>query len=142
METLALYLLKSVIWLAGFTLVFILFLRNERFFLLNRIYLLAGILTSFLFPLISIHYTVVMPVIRTFQTNSAVVSEIQNTGNSIIPDLKIMLLILYVSGVLFVLTLIIRQGRSVLRAIRRSEIITVHPVKLIKTSDYLSLIHI
>ena len=138
MEALALYLLKSVIWLTGFTLVFILFLRNERFFLLNRIYLLAGILTSFLFPLISIRYTVVLPVIRAFQTDSAIVSEIQNTGNSIIPDLKILLLILYVSGVLFMLTLIIRQSRSVLRAIKRSGIITGHPVKLIKTTEYTS----
>ena len=41
MEAFALYLLKSVIWLTGFALVFILFLRNERFFLLNRIYLVS-----------------------------------------------------------------------------------------------------
>ncbi len=138
MEAFALYLLKSVIWLTGFALVFILFLRNERFFLINRIYLLAGILISFLFPLISIHYTVVMPVVRTLQTGNAVVSEIQNPGNGFIPDLKLMLLVFYLSGVLFVLTLIIRQCRSVLRAIRRSEIITAHPVKLIKTADYTS----
>ena len=136
MEAFALYLIKSVIWLTGFALVFILFLRNERFFLLNRIYLITGILTSFLFPLIFIHYTVVLLVVRTLQTGSAFVSEIQNPGSSIIPDLKLILLVLYASGVLFVLTLIIRQCRSVLRAIRRSEIITAHPVKLIRTPDY------
>ena len=138
MEEFALYLLKSVIWLAGFALVFIIFLRNERFFLLNRIYLLAGILISFLFPLISIHYTVVLPVVRTLQTGSAAVAVIQNPGSSFIPELKIMLLVLYLSGVLFLLTLIIRQCRSVLRAVRRSEIITEHPVKLIRTTDYTS----
>jgi TonB family protein len=138
MEAFALYLLKSVIWLAGFALVFILFLRNERFFLLNRIYLLAGILISFLFPLISIHYTVVLPVVRTLQSGGAAVTEVQDPGNSLIPELKIMLLVLYLSGVLFLLTLIIRQCRSVLRAVRRSEIITEHPVKLIKTTDYIS----
>jgi TonB family protein len=139
METFALYLLKSVIWLVGFALVFILFLRNERFFLLNRIYLLAGILTSFLFPLISIHYTVILPVVGNFQSDSAVVSEIQNAGSSIIPDLKLLLLVLYVSGVLFVFTLMIKQGRSVFRAIKKSEIISFHPAKLIKTSDYTSV---
>jgi TonB family protein len=138
MEALALYLLKSVIWLAGFILVFILFLRNERFFFLNRIYLVTGILTSFFFPLISVHYIVVLPVIRNFQTESAVVSEIQNAGSSIIPDLKLMLLVLYLSGVLFVLTLIIKQGRSLLRTIKKSGIISLHPVKLIKTPDYTS----
>jgi len=138
METFALYLLKSVIWLAGFALVFIIFLRNERFFLLNRIYLLTGILTSFLFPLISIHYTVILPVVGNFQSDSAVVSEIQNAGSSIIPDLKLLLLVLYVSGVLFVFTLMIKQGRSVFRAIKKSEIISFHPAKLIKSTDYTS----
>ena len=58
--------------------------------------------------------------------------------NSIIPDLKLILLVLYVSGVLFVLTIIIRQSRSVLRAIKKSEIITFHPVKLIRTPEYTS----
>ena len=138
MDAFAIYLLKSVIWLSGFALVFILFLRNERFFLLNRIYLITGILVSFFFPLISIHYTVVLPVVRDLESGNVVTGEIQNTGNSIIPDLKLMLLVLYVSGVLFILTLIIRQGRSLLRAIKRSEIISFRPVKLIKTHDYTS----
>ena len=136
METFALYLFKSVIWLAGFTLVFILFLRNERFFVLNRIYLLAGIITSFLFPLISIHYTVVLPVVRNYQIENAVVSEIQNQGKSIIPDLKLILSVLYILGVAIVLTLIIRQGRSILRDIKKAEIISFHPAKLIKTPEY------
>jgi TonB family protein len=135
MEALALYLLKSVIWISGFGLVFILFLRNERFFFLKRVYLVAGILTSLFFPLISVHYTVVLPAIRNFQTDNVVTGAIQNTV-SIIPDLKLVLLVLYLSGVLFVLTLIIRQGRSILRTIKKSEIISLHPAKLIKTPDY------
>jgi len=135
MEALALYLLKSVIWISGFGLVFILFLRNERFFFLNRIYLVAGILTSLFFPLISVHYTVVLPAIRTFQTESTVVSEVQNTI-SIIPDLKLILLVLYLAGIVYALFRIIRQGRSLLRSISKSEIISFHPVKLIKTPDY------
>jgi TonB family protein len=138
MESFGLYLLKSVTWIAGFALVFILFLRNERFFFLNRIYLLAGILTSFLFPLISIHYTVILPVIQTVPADNAVVNEIQNTGKSVLPDLKIILLALYASGVLFVIALMLRQGKSVLRTIKKSETISLRPVKLIKTSDYTS----
>jgi TonB family protein len=138
METFALYLLKSVAWLTGFTLVFILFLRNERFFVINRIYLIAGILISFLFPLISIHYTVVLPAIKTFQIENAVAVEVQSSSGSIISYLELMLLFLYVTGILFVLTIMLRQGRSVLKAIRRSEIIKVHPAKLIRTTDYTS----
>jgi TonB family protein len=138
MEAFALYLLKSVIWISGFALVFILFLRNERFFLLNRIYLITGILISFFFPLISIHYTVLLPVVSTVQTGNDLVSEIQNVDKSILPDLKLMLLIFYAVGVLFILTLIVRQGRSVLRAIKRAEITNLNSVKLVKTPDYTS----
>lgn len=58
MESLAIYLFRSVIWLTGFALVYLLFLRNERFFLLKRIYLLTGILASLVCPLFTIHYQV------------------------------------------------------------------------------------
>ena len=58
MEAFALYLIKSVIWLSSFALIFIIFLRNERFFSLNRIYLVTGLLASLLLPFFSIHYIV------------------------------------------------------------------------------------
>ncbi len=61
MEAFALYLLKSVIWLTGFAIVYFLFLRNERFFRLKRYYLVAGILISFIFPLFTFHYQVDIP---------------------------------------------------------------------------------
>jgi hypothetical protein len=38
MEQVALYLLKSAAWLTAFTLVYLLFLQKERFFMLKRIY--------------------------------------------------------------------------------------------------------
>jgi len=136
MEAFGLYLIKSIIWLTGFALVFILFLRNERFFFLNRIYLLSGILTSFFFPLISVHYTVVLPVVGTFQVDSAVADKIQTPAGGILPYFKMILMTFYVLGVFFVLTLIIRQGRAVIRTIKRAEIISLNPIKLIKTPDY------
>jgi beta-lactamase regulating signal transducer with metallopeptidase domain len=138
MEAFSLYLFKSVIWLAGFALVFILFLRNERFFYLNRIYLIAGILTSFFFPLISIHYTVVIPATTGLSTNGAVISQIQESVNGFLYYLKIILPVLYLAGVLAVVTVIVRQGRSVLRAIKKSEVISAQPVKLVKTTEYAS----
>jgi len=46
MEAIGLYLVKSAVWTTGFGLVYLLFLRNERFFLMNRIYLVAGILAD------------------------------------------------------------------------------------------------
>jgi TonB family protein len=138
MEAFALYLLKSVIWLSGFALVFMLFLRNERFFLLNRFYLIAGILTSFLFPFISVHYTVALPPVSNIQVDDAVVSGIQNVKSSNIPDISLLLLILYLSGTLFVTYMIIKQSRSVLRAIRKAQVLPSYPVKLIRTAEYVS----
>jgi TonB family protein len=127
-----------VCWLAGFALIFFLFLRNERFFVLKRIYLFTGILASFFLPLFTIHYTVVLPVIRNFQIESASVSQIQIEGNSILPYLKLILLVLYIMGAVFVLSLIIRQANAVIRSIKKSEIISLRQVKLIKTADYTS----
>jgi uncharacterized membrane protein len=43
METLGFYLLKSVIWLSGFALIYIVFLKDERFFTLNRFYPSQGL---------------------------------------------------------------------------------------------------
>ncbi|MDO8929962.1 MAG: TonB family protein, partial [Bacteroidota bacterium] len=65
MEALATYLIKSSVWLTGFALVYALFLRNERFFTLNRIYLISGILVSIVFPFFTWHYTVVLPIVPT-----------------------------------------------------------------------------
>ena len=129
MEAFALYLLKSVTWLTGFALIFILFLRNERFFFLNRVYLIAGILTSIFFPLISIHYTVVLPVSGDFHSDNTIASQVQSVDKSIIPDLRLILLVLYFLGVIFVLSLIIKQTSSVFRTIKKAEIITMNQGK-------------
>ena len=61
METFGIYLLKSVVWLTGFAIVFLIVLRNERYFQLNRIYLLSGIISSIVFPFFTWHYTVPIP---------------------------------------------------------------------------------
>ncbi len=138
MGAFALYLLKSVIWISGFALVYLLFLRNERFFLMNRIYLLAGILISFFFPFVSVHYTVVLPVVRSVQTDNLQTGQIMNTGSSIFYVVKSALFILYISGGLLVLSYILKEGRSMLRAIQKSEVISLHKVKLIKSTNYTS----
>ena len=61
MDSIAFYLLKSAAWLAGFTLIYLLFLRKERFFRLKRAYLVAGVVMSLLLPLITVHYRVELP---------------------------------------------------------------------------------
>jgi len=58
MEAVGFYLLRSAVWITGFALVYLLFLRNERFFLLNRIYLIIGIMASVVLPLFTVRYAV------------------------------------------------------------------------------------
>ena len=105
MNEFALYLFKSACWLTGFTLVYLLFLRNERFFILKRIYLISGILTSLVFPFISFHYNVEMPPplfppvdpLLDLITGS---SGIQQEATGIKFDIMNVVLILYLSGLI------------------------------------------
>lgn len=136
MEAFGLYLLKSVIWLAGFALVYFLFLRNEKFFLLNRFYLLSGILISFFFPFISVHYTIDLPAAANFQTGNITVSKIQETGSSGFKDLWFLLTGLYISGILFVALGLLKQSKAVIKVINRTQITSSDPVKLIRTVEY------
>ncbi len=64
METFAMYLVRSVSWLSGFALVYFLFLKNERFFEHNRIFLISGILAALVLPFINFTYRVMLPVVR------------------------------------------------------------------------------
>jgi TonB family protein len=55
------FLIESGISLTILTLVYLLFLRKETFFLLNRIYLLVSVFFSFLLPFLHIQLTSSMP---------------------------------------------------------------------------------
>ena len=130
------YLLKSVIWATGFALVYHLFLRNERFFGLNRFFLLAGIVVSFIFPFISVHYTVILPVISTLtaETGASITGSPAVSGNFHI--IQAGLLILYLSGTLAVFLLVLWQGKKIWQSIRRSDIIRQQQAKIIQTTEY------
>ena len=59
MEAISSYLLQMACWLAAFWLVYVLALRKETFFELNRWFLLVGIMAAFVLPLFPIKYEVV-----------------------------------------------------------------------------------
>jgi len=138
MEAFGLYLLKSVVWLSSFALIFFLFLRNERFFSLNRIFLVAGIISSFVFPLLTVHYSVNIPVPVRVQSGDPVMTVIQAGNNNSQLDGRMLLFALYISGVLFVTSLIVIKSRSILQTIKKADITISNPVKLIRTPDYAS----
>ena len=134
METFALYLIKSSVWLTGFSLIYILFLRNERFFVLNRIYLVSGILVSIIFPLFTWHYTVIFPV-----TPTAEVLEPQVVGVTPVSEsfpIQNLLLYFYLTGALYLLFRLIKQTVAVWRVIRQSETQHFNSIKLIRTDRY------
>ena len=134
MEALAFYLIKSAIWLTGFALVYALFLRNERFFTLNRILLVSGLLGSIIFPFFTWHYSAVIPVIPTSEVSEPRIQEIITTNNSF--STQNMLSILYFLGVFFLLYRIVRQILPIYRIIRKSDAHQINFIKLIRTTEY------
>ncbi|MFA5326951.1 MAG: TonB family protein [Prolixibacteraceae bacterium] len=134
MEAFAFYLVKSTVWLSGFALVYALLLRNERFFSLNRIFLVSGMLISIIFPLFTWHYTVVIPVIPSVE-----ISEPQIQG-TVIPEesfsAQSILLFFYLSGITFLIYKLFKQTLPVLKVIRKSDARHVKSIKLIRTDEY------
>ena len=134
MEAITLYLLKSIIWLTGFALIYMLFLRNERFFSLNRIFLISGALASICFPLINWHYVVELPMVLTPEDpNLPLVNTAISTSES--PVLN-PLFLAYLSGACFLFFRLIKQLFLINGIIRKSEITKFNSVKLIRTNRY------
>ena len=136
MEQIALYLFKSSVWLTAFAIVFLLFLRDERFFVANRIYLIAGILTALIFPLISIRYTVYLPDLSAENISGNTSGINVSNRESQVSGLSAGLIFLYISGAFLVVFPIVKQSRSVLKLIRRANVLPGHSVKLIRSNEY------
>jgi len=138
MESFAWYLLKSAIWLAGFSLVYLLFLQNERFFRLKRYYLVAGILVSFLFPLITFHYKTALPPgheVAGFQYPAGLdygTSHLSGIGF----DAGNLLTAIYFAGILLLVFKSIVQITSLLKSVRGKKINIINNAKIVKTSEF------
>ena len=141
MEAFASYLMKSTIWLTGFAIIYFLFLRNERYFKLKRIYLISGILISFIFPLISFHYQVEMPVPAISQADFSGVSgsatQVQYQDIAGKPfDYRLILLTLYLTGMILLLFRAVGHFRSLFKTINKADINKQGPAKLIRASQF------
>lgn len=135
MEAFALYLLKSSVWLTGFAAVYFLFLWNERFFALNRIFLLSGIVFSIFGPFFTWHYTVVFPVAPAASTDGPHIQAIGAVTDVGLQP-KELLLYIYLLGALYLIYRLIKQTTSVWQVIRKSETLHFNSVKLIHTNRY------
>lgn len=118
MTTLAEYLLKANLCLAGFYAFYYGLLRRHTFFGLNRAYLLTALVVSFVLPLISLPepviQTVALPVIIDLPVT---VVTTQPTG----PTLEDALLMIYGAGALLFLSLLAFSLWRLMQLIRRGE---------------------
>ncbi len=141
METFAFYLLKSAIWLTGFALIYFLFLRNEKFFLLKRIYLISGILVSFIFPLITIHYQVEMTAPAPAPVDS--LPAFFGSSSTVFQTIEMkkfnyyyLISGIYLAGIIFLAIRTVWNLRHLFKTIRISKINYRGPARLIRASEY------
>jgi len=135
MEAFGMYLLKSAIWLAGFTIVFILFLRNERYFQLNRVYLLAGIFASVVFPFYTWHYAVILPPMPEVEILPEFPQQAMVYTEPVRPEIPIYWW-LYILGFAFIAFRLIWQTGKVIQKLRKTGYVKNGPVKLVRTPEY------
>jgi TonB-dependent SusC/RagA subfamily outer membrane receptor len=133
MESFTIYLFKSAMWLSGFALIFFLFLRNEKFFILKRYYLLMGLVASILFPFISVKYQVEIPAPAFFvPTEYVEYSQIEPVEIKQF-NYKHLLLFFYCAGVIFLVIKLMTQFNSIYKIVRRSTIERLGSAKLVCT---------
>ncbi len=135
METIGLFLLRSAAWLTSFAVIYLLVLRNERYFRLNRYYLLAGIVASLLFPFYAFHYTVILPSVTTTATSVGVLSR-----GTILPEEPSFpyLFWIYVAGISAVVMRMLLQTGKIILKLRKAGYERTGEVKLVRTPDFAS----
>lgn len=135
MEALGFYLLKSAVWITGFALVYLLFLRNERFFLLNRIYLIIGIIASLILPLFTVRYMVELTVAEEVVEAGPVTAAVSSgsSGKSIV---VIALFVVWLAGVVGMLFRYLIQVLPVLRAAGDADLSSGYPVKVLRLPGF------
>jgi len=143
MNEFALYLFKSACWLTGFTLVYFLFLRNERFFILKRIYLISGILASLVFPFISFHYNVEMPApaVPSYDAIQVLLPDSPGFQQEITVnkfDFKDLLLIVYFAGLIIISAKNFKQLLRLSKTISRHKIFKKDSAVIVRASEYSS----
>jgi len=142
MNEFALYLVKSACWLSGFTIIFLLFLRNERFFRLKRIFLISGILASLLFPLVSFHYQVEVPAPPTLAIDNiqdlspSMTDQIPQISSQRKVDLKSLLLAVYVIGMVAFTIRMFYHLYIKIRIIKNHNPIKRDSIKIIRSSEF------
>jgi TonB family protein len=135
MEAAGIYLLRSAVWITGFAMVYLLFLRNEKFFLLNRIYLITGILASVFLPLVTVRYFAEIPAAQGDVTAGLLTGSVlkDGAGERI---LAISLVSVWLTGVLIILSRYVAQVIPVLRAAANADSASGYPVRVLRSPEF------
>lgn len=134
------YLFRSACLLSGFAVVYFLFLRNERYFRLKRIFLLSGVVASLIFPLISIHYQVIMPaagISASVTDQTALIvpglpAEETNRGISV----SQLFLMIYLTGLVIIAGKLVFNIFGIIRSIRRNPVSYDNTAAVIRTAEF------
>ncbi|WP_159102777.1 M56 family metallopeptidase [Marinilabilia salmonicolor] len=136
MEAFLSYLIRSSIWLTVFGLIYLLVLRNERFFVLNRLFLLAGLLSAIIFPLITIRYSVTIPLMPVPLTAESVSAQTAQTIQNQSLSWDFILAASIVTGALFFLLKSATQTLMVFKVISLSEVKHHNNLKVVKSGRF------
>jgi hypothetical protein len=139
MVFISLYLLKSCAYVIAFYIPFILILKRTTFFTLNRIYLVAGLLLSFILPLYTAAATVMVytPVDFPFmepmvtQAESAI-SRVSQPSDSF--SIVAGLMIIYLAGIIFRLIVLSLSISSIIKLKQQGEVSAYQNVKIVKVN--------
>lgn len=136
MDTILSYFIKSSIWLSAFWLVYYLFLQNEGYFVLNRIFLIVGMLSAFVFPLVTIKYLVELPKpVTSISATASNAVAMAYEGSTTIGWESIVVGVM-LSGATFVLIRLLIQTLKVIQVIHITKADYRNGLKVIETNQF------
>jgi hypothetical protein len=144
MNTIFTILAEASLSMGLFYAVYWFFLRGERFFRLNRFYLLGALLLSVMIPLFPVHYTVfaeasgyrgnMPPAGETFATGLLQGQGIAGKGST--PFGLTLLGSIYLAGAAFVFVRLVFQSGQILAVIFRSPVRRYNRIKIVQNEQY------
>lgn len=120
MKELILYIAQSSICIAIFLLVYRLALRDTTFFYFNRIFLISGLIASFIIPAIHFSYEVILPTSISTSTENLETMQLFQQASSI--DIWLVLSIIYITGISIQLIRNLASYRKMFKVIKSGQI--------------------
>jgi hypothetical protein len=139
MLIIGLYLIKSCVYLLAFYIPFILILKRTTFFTINRVYLVVGLLLSFVLPLytgltnIPVYTPPDLPFMEPIVTQTeSVISRASEPVGSL--NIVTLIIIFYLAGVAIRLILLTFSIAGILKLKQLGEMLTYQTIKVVKTN--------